>query len=229
MLAKKIESLQHPEVLHWSKLLKSKSYRKKFNSTLVSGEKLIRELSSQVPSLRLITLAPSDIPAVETFLVTRPILKKITNLQEPDGYAAEIPLPSFQDLSSCQNLLILDQIADPGNLGALLRTAYALSWDGVVATPGTVDFFNDKALRAAKGATFHIPLAIESPETLLSWKLSFYVADIEGKNVSALSFKAPLALVLSNEGQGISFWANTLGTKVHIPMKKQAESLNVAS
>jgi RNA methyltransferase, TrmH family len=230
MLAKKILSLQHPQVLHWTQLFKTRSLREKSGTVLVSGEKLIRELAQDAPLKCLMTLEDHpEIPASERFLVSESILKKITGLKSPDGFAAEILLPAPSDLSSCQNLLILDRIADPGNLGTLLRTAYALSWDGVAATPGTVDFFNDKAIRAALGATFRLPYAIESPETIASWKFSFYIGDIEGTPLAKASFQSPRALILGNEGQGISPWAQAIGKKIHIPMRKEAESLNVAA
>ena len=230
MLAKKILSLQHPHVLHWAQLLKTRSYREKSAAVLVSGEKLVRELAQSTSLKCLMTLEERpEIPALERFIVSESILKKISGLESPDGYAAEIPMPAPQDLSSCKNLLILDRISDPGNLGTLLRTAYALSWDGVAATPGTVDFFNDKAIRAAKGATFRLPYAIESPETIASWNFSFYVGHIQGKPLSDMAFHSPRALILGSEGQGLSPWALKVGEKIHIPMRKEAESLNVAS
>ena len=124
---------------------------------------------------------------------------------------------------------MLDQIADPGNCGTLLRTAYALGWDGVVATPGTVDFFNDKALRAAKGAPFRLPYKLASPEEIASWNTTFYVATLEGEPLAQTSFTTPCALILGNEGKGPGRWAHSLGKKINIPMRQGAESLNVAS
>jgi len=229
MLAKKISSLQHPRVLHWAQLLKTRSFREKSGAVLISGEKFVRELAQDAPLRCLMTLeAHPEIPAAERFLVSEPILKKITGLENPDGFAAEAPLPPPSDLTPCRNLLILDRIADPGNLGTLLRTAYALSWDGVVATPGTVDFFNDKAIRAALGATFRLPYAIASPDTIASWNFSFYVGDVQGTPLKAAAFKSPRALILGNEGQGVSPWTMRY-EKIHIPMRQGAESLNVAA
>ncbi len=229
MLAKKISSLQHPRVLHWAQLLKTRSLREKAGAVLISGEKFVRELARDAPLKCLMTLeAHPEIPAAERFLVSESILKKITGLENPDGFAAEAPLPPPRDLTPYQNLLILDRIADPGNLGTLLRTAYALSWDGVVATPGTVDFFNDKAIRAALGATFRLPYAIASPERIASWNFSFYVGDVQGTPLKAAAFKSPRALILGNEGQGVSPWAERY-EKIHIPMRQGAESLNVAA
>jgi len=230
MLSKKILSLQHPQVLHWAKLLKTRAYREESNAVLISGEKLVRELAAANPLKSLITLEDApEIPSAERFLVTPSILKRITGLETPDGYAAEIPLPPPRDLSSCQTLLILDRLADPGNVGTLLRTAYALGWDGVASTSGTVDFFNDKAIRAAQGATFRLPLAIVTPEKIAAWDFSFYVADVQGEPLPRGPFQTPRALILGSEGQGISPWAASIGTRFHIPMMKEAESLNVAA
>jgi TrmH family RNA methyltransferase len=230
MLAKRITSLQHPQVVHWAELLRTRAAREKSASALVSGKKLVQELAVKAPLKCLMTLDECpEIAAQERFIVTDSILKKITGVETPDGFAAEIELPLNADLSKCQSLLILDKISDPGNLGTLLRTAHALGWDGVAATPGTVDFFNDKALRAAQGTTFQIPLAIVSPETLCAWNFSFFVAELEGTDLSKIHAKTPRALILGNEGQGISPWAEKVGTKVHIPMREGAESLNVAA
>ncbi len=228
MLAKRISSLQHPSVQHWVELVKMRSYREETRSVLVSGEKLVRDLARLSPLKALIaTQEGIDLPAEARFVVTEGILKKITGLATPDGYAAEVPLPAMRDLSSFRYLLILDRIADPGNLGTLLRTAYALGWEGAAATPGTVDFFNDKALRAAKGATFRLPLAWALPEEIAAWGKRLYVADLEGETLEQGAFRPPLALVLSSEAKGPRHWAS--GQKIHIPMAQDAESLNVAA
>lgn len=228
MLAKKISSLQHPLVLHWAKLLKDKALRTKNNSCIIAGEKLIQELSKRLSIKALISTKETEtIRADDHFIVTEGILKKITGLASPDGYAAEIPLPAPQDLSSSKRLLVLDQIQDPGNLGTLLRSAHALGWDGAVLTPGTVDLFNDKALRAAKGASFYLPFAIENRETIASWKHTHLIADIRGEPLGKSLISPPIALILSSEGHGPYFWPK--GKKIFIPMQNGADSLNVAS
>lgn len=66
-------------------------------------------------------------------------------------------------------LLALEGVQDPGNLGTLLRTACAFGWDAVLLLPGCCDPYNDKALRASRGAAFKLPVAVASggwPELL---------------------------------------------------------------
>ncbi len=126
--------------------------------------------------------------------------------------------------------LILDSLSDPGNLGTLFRTALALGWDGIWLTPGTVDPFNDKALRAARGATFCLPFAWKTREEIIEatkkGALTLYTADIEGKPLHTISPRPPLALILSSESHGPQNWPSE---KITIPMQPHVESLNVAS
>jgi TrmH family RNA methyltransferase len=231
MLAKKITSLQHPLVKHWVELRKSRSLREESRTVLLTGEKAIREFSR--PIKFLISAQQEKIPAQEHCLVTEEILKKITGLHEPGALAAEVELPPPQDLGEKNSLLILNGLQDPGNLGTLLRTALAFGWEGVAATHGTVDFFNDKALRAAQGATFRLPYAWMDPEQISNWahrnKAAIWVADVEGDPLGSVPFQPPLALILGSEGQGAGSWAKEIGRPLSIPMQNQVESLNVAS
>lgn len=110
-----------------------------------------------------------------------------------------------------------------------MRTALGLGWEGVILTPGTVDLFNDKALRAAKGATFLLPYTRMTTEEIARLKLHFFTADLEGTPLEKGDFKPPLALILSNEGRGPGTWSEKLAKKITIPMSRQIESLNVAT
>lgn len=225
MVSKKITSLQHPLVKHWFELRNQKSYRQETQRLLVVGKKMIQELPIDV----LITLEDSEeISCKEKVIVTEPILKKITGLEAPDGFAAEIAMPKEEkNWKDKKRVLILDQIRDPGNLGTLLRTALALGWEGVITTPGTVDLFNDKALRAGKGAQFHLPFGELSQEEIQDLGLQFYMADLEGTSLEKGHFKTPMALILSSEAHGARNWPNA--QKITIPMKSHVESLNVAT
>ncbi len=234
MLTKKIISLQHPLVKHWVQLRLERPYREEKKRVLLMGEKTIRELSKKIFIHTLISLEPSpEIPAEERIVVSEAILKKATGLEQPDGFAAEVSLPDPQDLCDKNYLLILDRISDPGNLGTLLRTALALNWEGVIFTPGTVDPFNDKALRAAKGATFLLPYARYDSDQIAALfqknKIHAFTADTEGKPISQLSFPPPIALILSSESHGPGSWSEKMATRLTIPMGPNVESLNVSS
>jgi TrmH family RNA methyltransferase len=124
---------------------------------------------------------------------------------------------------------VLDRVADPGNLGTLLRSAQAFGWDGVYLIDGCCDPFNDKALRAAKGATFALPYAqgsFDRLQTLGSWQLM--VADLKGRPPEQVAVGGPLALVLGNEAAGVQEAIRKQGTAVTLPTAAAVDSLNVS-
>lgn len=236
MGSKEILSLQHPLVKLAVRLRQEKKEREKEGLVLISGKKMIMDLSSFYPihTLFFTKTPPNTLRAEKVFRIPPDLLKKISGMEEKDGLAALVPLPKPQSLADKRHLLILDRVSDPGNLGTLWRTALALGWDGVWLTPGTVDPYNDKALRAAKGATFRLPFDRINPDELARWikrsGASLFTADLEGESLpDCLPTQSPLALLLGNEGQGPGSWASSLCRKVTIPMQNRVESLNVAS
>lgn len=233
---KEISSLQHPYVQYLTRLRQERSTREKHGSALLSGAKFIQELAPLgmlkkvlVDKERLAKISVSF--PCEVLLVSFGILKKITGLSHPDPVAAEISLPLPADLSDAHFLLILDNISDPGNLGTLLRTALALGWDSLFLTPGSTDPYNDKALRAAKGATFHLKIRQGSYEELFSLleqkKLPLLVADLQGEGLPSQNYKQ-VALALGNEARGLHPGLLQRGAPIYIPISN-IESLNVAS
>lgn len=233
MLTKKVTSLQHPFVLHCRKLRKNGRYRKEKASVFVGGKTLVQELSAFMPIEVLVTLEPApSIPAKQRYVVPFEVLKKMSGLEHPDGFAAEVRLPEKKGLERVKNLLVLDELADPGNVGTLLRSAEAFGWDGVVVTPKTVDIWNEKVIRASRGAVFRLNIEQKTPEEVLLWvkrkKAELFVADLKGKKVQMGKYPTPKALVLSSEAFGPGVWHKGLAEKITIPMKPATESLNVS-
>lgn len=231
---REITSLQHPIVKYLVKLRKSRDFRREQKSALIVGKKLVGELSRDFPLKTLIVEKGAPTPSIrasQMFMVPPPILKKITGVEEPEPIAAEIALPSPGNLGGEQFLLALDGVSDPGNLGTLLRTALALGWQGAFLCSGCADPFSEKALRAAKGATFYLPIFEGDEQTLTKLiekeKLSVLLADMGGKNVSEEKVSTPLLLVLGSEAHGVKF-RPSYGKTIAIPLEEKAESLNVA-
>lgn len=230
-----ITSLQHPIVKHFVKLRNSRAYRKEVNTALIVGTKLVQELSALTSFKTFIIeegAQPLSVKAEETFSVTPGILKKISGVDQPEPYAAEIFLPAPANLKGKKRILAFDGISDPGNLGTLLRSALALGWDGAFIVQGSADPFNEKALRAAKGATFHIPIcegsSAELQELIEKESLSVYIADMDGKRVEEQEIREPLILIMGSESHGVRFNPKEGSKKVAIPMDQKMESLNVA-
>lgn len=225
MIPKKILSAQHPLVRHWTLLRTEKKYREETSLLLLVGAKLLQDCPW--PKKRLLSTHPSSLPADETFLVSASLFSKITGLPSTEGIAAEVDLPKPQEVASFPYLLILDSLQDPGNLGSLLRSCAALKWDGVIVTKGTVDLFNDKALRASQGALFHLPFCYKTIEEVARLP-GLWIADPRGEPLSSLGpLSPPIRLVLSREGSGARHWAGA--RKLAIPLSPAIESLNVAA
>jgi TrmH family RNA methyltransferase len=171
-----------------------------------------------------------DIP-VE--IVSRTVFRSASDTESPQGLMAVFPrlqltLPAEPDF-----ILVLDSIRDPGNLGTIIRTALAAGVDGVILSPGTVDPFAPKVLRAGMGAHFQLPI-IE-----LSWVdidhlirgLNCHLADIEGgQSLWEVDLTSPLAIILGGEAAGPGENARKLAHQIiNIPMSGKTESLNAAA
>lgn len=228
-----IKSTSNPYIQHLIKLRQDKSYRQEKNLCLIVGNKIVKEVAKKHKLVSLISSDTEiDLSHENKIIVTDEIMKKITSLPSPENLAAEVNLPPQKEISKEKYLLVLDKIKDPGNLGTLIRTAHGLGWDGVIITKDSVDPFNDKALRSAKGSTFFIPIFFISTEEIKKLieekKFVPYLADLEGKNLSSYTFSKPLLLILSSESHGIGNWTKPIKNRVTIPLVKDIDSLNVA-
>lgn len=233
MIPRLISSLQHPLVKRLVKLRDNKAFRAQEKSVLIVGVTLVSDVAARLPLKTLISVDPLPFNAKESYLAPPNVLEKIINISSHDLVAAEVELPSPSSLENVKTLVVLDGLSDPGNVGTILRTAVALGWEGAFLTPKTADPYNDKALRSARGAPLFLPLRQGSYEELeklvRASGMKVYIADVEGKKLTDVSFKKPLALVLGHETQGPSSEARALGEAVSIPMTNQMESLNVAT
>lgn len=126
-------------------------------------------------------------------------------------------------------------LQDPGNLGAVLRSAEAAGASGIICCKGTVDLHNPKSVRASAGALFRVPVVSagepgEVLETLGRWgvrRLGTQAA--AGVPPDACDLRGPTAFVLGNEGHGLpSALDDRLDDRITIPMAGAVESLNVS-
>lgn len=184
-------------------------------------------------------LAALDAKGVPHEVVSDGEFLSAADTEHPQGVLAiaEVPALTFDALgprlASTTRLLVLDAIQDPGNTGALVRTAAALGAAAVIALPGTADLWNAKAVRAAAGAHFRMPTVHGTVAGLLSFLRSqdtaLWGAAADGTPVDAARPPQRLALAVGNEGAGLSV-AVRAGCEriVALPMAPDVESLNVA-
>ena len=145
---------------------------------------------------------------------------------------AQQPERSFEDLPEPNLILVLDGLQDPGNVGTILRTAEAFGVAATVALPGTVDLFNPKVVRSAMGALFTQAAFHATTEDTLRFlrdrRIAIWAASAAGEPLGAPSGGGRVAIVVGNEGNGVSGELSSAASRtVAIPIRG-VESLNVA-
>lgn len=131
--------------------------------------------------------------------------------------------------------VLLDNLADPGNVGTIIRTADAAGFDGVILSPESVDLYNPKTQRSMQGSQFHIDLIKQDLSTVITdlhaQDIPVYASMLDKTADKLQDFEkvAQLGLVIGNEAHGVSPEISELSDKkLYIPIKGQAESLNAA-
>jgi len=152
------------------------------------------------------------------------------------GFLAEVDdlaLYQLKDLSKPEFVVVLAGITDMGNMGAIIRSAYALGVDAVIIT-GIKHFAAENVVRSSAGAAYDMPIVHEHNlyDVMNELKLdgfTLYGATIDGNDIRRLECKGKRALIMGNEAEGIPGRAeNKLDVKVSIEMANDFNSLNVS-
>jgi TrmH family RNA methyltransferase len=164
-------------------------------------------------------------------------LRALSDTEQSQGVLLVVEEPAYAWppagwSGSCQ-VLVLDGIQDPGNVGTLVRAARAFGLDGVLALEGTADPWNPKAVRGGAGAYAHVPVAKLAWSEARSWLrgqgVPVLVADPGGEDVRKTLRLERWALVLGNEGAGVRREIRAEAEALlAIPMVEGVDSLNVA-
>ncbi len=218
-----ITSLQNAKVKYWVSL-KNKKIRDKDQVFLVEGDHLINEALKKNLVVETISTVSKD----RNYFVTKEIMQKISNQKSICKEAAVCKFLKSEDIKG--NVLILDGLQDPGNLGTIIRSAVAFNFNTVILSIDSVDLYNDKVIRASEGMIFHL--------NVLRGDLKDYILKLKAKGYEIIGTKVTytkkikyskknIALVIGNEGKGIKKNILNLCDKYkYIPMEKTCESLN---
>lgn len=223
------------------KKLQQKKYRQELGFCLVEGEHLILELqkasqsnAALLDAVLYITERYADWQTpFKTERVTDKQMTQLSDTKTPQGILARVPLSALENNTHGDELAIyLHEVQDPGNLGTILRT---LGWFGgfrCLLSPGSVDPFNPKVIRASMGAIFHVPVELEvTLEALASRFNSIGCLDLQGHNITDPSFKNVDCYLFGNEARGVPQTAlDKLNAQAFtIQGSGQIESLNLAT
>ena len=221
-----------------AKKLHQKKYRK--SSYLIEGWHLFEEAVQAGVTIEKIFALESYreqlVAFPQTVWVSEDILLDLADSQTPQGIVAVVQKEEVEQTDFSQGkFLFLEDVQDPGNVGTIIRTADAAGFTGVIVSNKSADIYSLKTLRSMQGSHFHLPIYRMSSQRLLeeAKKAAIPVLATTLSKDSVDYRELPpienFVLVMGNEGQGISpLMAESADQLVHISMKGQAESLNVA-
>lgn len=226
------------------KSLQTKKYREKYNLFFDEGIKnidlslesdyyisfvLIREDFKEEDLIKKIK---SKINQEKIFLVKDKVFDIISDTVNSQGIIAVYEKKEFKLDNISKNILIIDKVQDPGNLGTIIRTAEAKGINTIYYTKGTVDFYSPKVVRATMGSIYFIKaLMLENIDIIKNNGYKIYSSSLENSVDLKDSFTDDkIALVIGNEANGISSEILELSDKkIKISMCGKAQSLNVAT
>jgi len=244
-----IKSIHNPKIKFVRSLISNRRDREEAKCFVLDGVRLIEEAyisrwhpqtiyySRHLSKRGIQVLQHFAAQGVEIDEVSNEIMEAISDTDTPQGLIAVMEEYTIHLPEDLNNILILDGIRDPGNLGTIIRTAAGGGMQAILLTPGSVDAFSPKVLRAGMGAHFHIPIHTmpwDEIHQLMNIHsnpaLRLYISVPQGGTPYwQMDFRYPMALVVGGEAEGISYkpqkWADGY---VNIPMPGGSESLNAA-
>ena len=215
--------------------LADKKFRDILNLYVVENVKTVKEVLALNLNIKAVVCTEKALAFFENLpknceLVSDEIFKYISSEVSPQGVLAVVEKPQMV-LSSPQNsCLILDGVADPANVGAILRTAVASGYSEVYMTNECADAYSPKAVRSSMSGVFRANIMRGELEEILSvMNFPIVVADMGGENVFSTKIDKKFCLVIGNEGRGVSSLLKQKADKiVSIPMQNGMESLNAS-
>lgn len=220
----KVTSIHNDNVKYWVSL-KNKKIRDKERKFIVEGDHLIEEARKN----NLIEYIISCVDENADFYVTKEIMEKISDQKSISYNAAVVKFIPEDSVNG--NVIILDNLQDPGNLGTIIRSSVAFNIDTIIISDTSVDLYNPKVVRSTEGMIFNLNIIRRNLEGIIPVlkNLGYKIVgtDVnEGIDVRNIS-KENVAIVIGNEGSGMSDSVRNLCDEfINIKISKACESLN---
>ncbi|MBQ8291686.1 MAG: RNA methyltransferase [Clostridia bacterium] len=218
--------------------LKDKKGRKQTGLFLVEGVKMAKECAKSGFCIERVFVVegqtlPSELSAYadKTVFVSQDVLRFLSDEKTPQGVLCRVQIPQRPLEAPTGACLFLDGVSDPGNVGAIVRSANAAGYNEIYLSRDCADPYSPKSVRASMSGLFFTKLYEAERAEILSLlrEMPLIVADMCGEN--AFAFKAPkkFALVIGNEANGVcKEVASQAAYTVKIPMRATQESLNAS-
>ena len=227
--------------------LTKKKYRDEYGMYLLEGVKPLLDALDTGIYVRNILLCDDvgsrqDYPDEITVRLDRKLFERLSDTGTSQGVIAIAEKLCYDYETSSEkagmkgsNIVVLDRLQDPGNIGTIVRTAEAAGYRGIIVTAGSGDIYSPKVVRAAAGSLFRMPVlqvddSMEAVNMLRKMNKRIVTAALDTDiYYYQTDLTENIALVIGNEGQGVSeVFMESSDIKVRIPMEGSIESLNAA-
>ncbi len=218
----------NPQVQRLRRLLGRRSARWDERAFVVEGATLVAEAVSAGWVVEAQFVAPGAAPVEGTPVcwLGPGVAERVASTESPQPVLAVVKMREPEAPIALDLAVVCVGIADPGNLGTILRSAEAAGCDVVALTPGTVDPYSPKTVRASAGALFHVPVITEVDPRSLGVEL-IGTSSHGGMNYTEADLRGPLAIVIGNEAHGLPDDVS-IDRWVTIEQAGRGESLNAA-
>ena len=237
-----IVTSKNNEIVKYAINIKDKKYSRLHGECLVETDKVIADLIANGVQISTILVVEDKQQKFNNILsnfsgkivvIADTIARAITDSVTPSGIFAFAKIPTVNNAKLGSKVLVLDNLQDPANLGAILRSALAFGFTDILTINCTYPY-SYKVIRSSMGYVFKIKMldvTIEELKDLISAQnIQLICADMSGDDISKFTpNKANIAIVIGNEGKGVSSDVCALcSSTVSIPMKNNVESLNAS-
>jgi len=226
----KLTSRDNPKVKHWTKLASDGRYRRSKGRALIEGPHLVQAARQAGVEIHALLVSEKAQPENGAIILSERIFASIVDADTPQGIAAEISVPQGKVEG---DTVFLEGVQDPGNVGAIIRSAAAFGVKSVVLDSACADPWSPKALRAGMGG--HFALQVKTVSSLDA-ELERFAGRIlctvprGGVVLAVADLSGKVGWLFGAEGRGVSPEAiRHTDLKVTIPMIGGTESLNVAA
>ena len=212
--------------------LSQKKNRKKHKLFVAEGSKVVDELLVSNLELDSIYSIENKYEEYDCFFkISNEKLSMISNLKTPNNVLAVFKIPEQKDINFDKNIIALENISDPGNLGSIIRLCDWFGIDDLICSLDTVDCYNPKVIQATMGSISRVNITYSDLNFLIKKSKNLVLADMNGIALKKYNFKKNQIIFFGNESEGISNHLKKVVSE-SITIKKygdKIDSLNVAS